>query len=262
VSDAGPVPAARSRSRRRRWTGAGRGPSPAVHTDSGAPVRIAAVRGGPASAAANGAGELRLIVLVDGRRFRADAEEAVRFGLEPGAVIDPAVFALLERRDAYRRGRDMALRLLGVRPRSTAELRGRLARAGVEPGVSASVIAALANEGYLNDLEFARAWVRSRLLARPCGALRLRHELREKGVAGAVIEQAIREVDGEQDGEAAEERRARELAERRLRASAGLAWDVRVRRLAALLERRGFAAPTIAHVLRTVQRYRGETSDA
>lgn len=206
---------------------------------------------------------MRLIALEDGRRFRVDAEELTRLGLEPGFVLAAPVLARLEQRDAHRRARETALRLLGGRPRSTAELRARLRRAGVALELAASVIADLASEGYLDDLEFARAWVRSRLAVRPCGTLRLRSELREKGVAVSLIEQAIREVYGEEEAAVAEERRARDLAERRLRAYARLAWDVRVRRLAGLLRRRGFAAPTIARVLRTVQRSdRGEISDA
>jgi len=211
--------------------------------------------GGPAS----GAGELRLIVLEDGRRFRVDAEEVARLGLEPGLVLAPPALLLLESRDAYRRARETALRLLGARPRSIVELRARLRRAGAPLESAASVIADLTNDGYLNDLEFARAWVRNRLAVRPCGALRLRSELREKGVASSLIEQAIREASGEEEAAVAEERRARDLVQRRLHAYARLAWDARIRRLAGLLQRRGFAAPTIARVLRTVPRQEAAT---
>lgn len=200
-------------------------------------------------------------MLDGGRRLRVDAEEVARLGLEPGLVLAPAVLAHLEHRDACRCAREVALRLLGARPRSIADLRARLRRAGVAPEAAAQVVRDLTVDGYLDDLEFARTWVRGRLAVRACGALRLRSELREKGVAAPVIEQAIREVYGEEDAAAAEERRARDLAERRLRGYAHLAWEVKVRRLAGLLQRRGFAAPTIAHVLRTVQRSR-ESSDA
>ena len=194
------------------------------------------------------------MVLEDRRRLHVDAEEISRLGLEPGLVLDPPTLALLESHDAYRRAREAALRLLGARPRSTAELLARLHRAGVPAESTASVITDLTRDGYLDDLEFARAWVRSRLASRPCGVMRLRSELRDKGVAMSLIEQAIREVHGEEDAAIAEERRARELVGRRLRAYARLARDVKIRRLAGMLQRRGFAAPIIARVLRTVQR--------
>jgi len=203
------------------------------------------------------------VVLEDGRRLRVDAEEIARLGLEPGLVLDPALLVLLESRDAYRRARETALRLIGARPRSTAELRARLRREGVPVESAASVITDLTRAGYLDDLEFARAWVRSRLAVRPCGALRLRSELREKGVAMSLIEQAIREVYGEEEAAVAEERRARDLAERRLRLFGRFTWEVRVRRVTGFLQRRGFTAQTIARVLRALgQSSRGETSDA
>jgi len=232
----------------------------AIRSDPDAPARIAVIRttGGPSAA-----GELRLVVLEDGRRLRVDAEEIARLGLEPGLVLDPALLVLLESRDAYRRARETALRLIGARPRSTAELRARLRREGVPVESAASVITDLTRAGYLDDLEFARAWVRSRLAVRPCGALRLRSELREKGVAMSLIEQAIREVYGEEEAAVAEERRARDLAERRLRLFGRFTWEVRVRRVTGFLQRRGFTAQTIARVLRALgQSSRGETSDA
>jgi regulatory protein len=253
VIPAGSVPAARFRARRGRYRSYGTRRTASAASSEAVPARIAVIRASSAGGL-GAAAEIRLIVLEDGRRLRVDAEEISRLRLEPGLVLDPPTLASLESRDAYRRAREAALRLLGARPRSTAELRARLHRAGAPADAAASVIADLTRDGYLDDLEFARAWVRSRMAIRPCGLQRLRSELREKGVASALIEQAIREVHGEEEAAVVEERCARRLVERRLRAYARLAWEVRVRRLAGMLQRRGFAAPTIARVLRTVQR--------
>jgi regulatory protein len=208
---------------------------------------------GPSTAAS----ELRLLLLDDGRRFRVDAEQLSRLDLAPGTMLDAAMLDALEAHDKHRRARDTALRLLAARPRSAAELGDRLRRAGVSADAMASVVGELSRSGYLDDLEFARAWVRTRLVTRPCGVVRLRAELREKGVATALIEQAIREVNGEEESAAAEERRARDLVARRFRAYARLTSEARVRRMAGLLERRGFAAHTIARVLRTLERRNG-----
>ncbi|HKX18404.1 MAG TPA: regulatory protein RecX, partial [bacterium] len=237
----------------RRSDGVGRTASERPLRDGGEPARIVLVRAG--------GDEVRVVVLGDGRRLRVDAEDFARFALEAGLTLAPATLEHLERRDAYRRARETALRLLGTRARTIADLRARLRRLDVTPETAASVVDDLTADGYLDDLEFARTWVRARLAIRAYGALRLRSELREKGVAISFIEQAIREVYGEEDAAVAEERRARDLAERRLRGYARLDWEVRVRRLAGFLQRRGFAAPTIARVLRTVQRSR-ESSDA
>jgi regulatory protein len=250
VKRAGRVPAAGSRIRRDRsrvFRGRHHLPADSCAPATG-PVRIATIR------TAGATGETRVVTLEDGRQFRIDAERAARLALEPDLVLDPSTVAALEADDAYRRAREIAARLLAVRPRSTVEVRERLRRAGVAAESAGAVVRDLIALGYLDDLEFAQAWIRGRLSARTSGLLRLTAELREKGVATPLIEQAIRDAHGEEDIAVAEERRARELAERRLRTYARLAWDAKVRRLAGLLQRRGFAAATIARVLRTVER--------
>ncbi len=198
--------------------------------------------------------EMRLLVLDDGRRLYVDAEQAARHGLAPGESLDSDLLADLEERDAYLRGRQKALRLLAVRPRTAAELRGRLRQYGIPETQARAVLRDLAAAGYLDDLAFARVWVAARTASRPRGVVRLRWELREKGVAASLIEQAIREAAGGDDLPAAEEQRARALVERRARTYARLAPEARLRRVAGLLRRRGFTSGTIARLLRSVGR--------
>jgi hypothetical protein len=70
----------------------------------------------------------------------------------------------------------------------------------------------LTGAGYLDDLAFARTWVTGRASSRPCGVQLLRRELREKGVASAIVEQAIREAYGGDELSVSEERYARAVA--------------------------------------------------
>ncbi len=203
------------------------------------------------SAGKGPAGEMRLVRLDDGRALRVDAEAMASYGLVPGETIAADVLERMETRDSYIRAREMAVRLLAVRPRSTAELRARLRQRRVPDDQIRAVLDDLTQAGYLDDLAFARAWVTGRMASRPCGLGRLRWELRDKGIAPAMIEQAIREACGEEDLASAEERCARALAARRSSAYRRLAPEARMRRLAGFLQRRGFAAGTIAQVLRT-----------
>lgn len=198
--------------------------------------------------------ELRRIVLDDGRSFRVDLEAMVRYGLSPGETIADDLLASLEARDAYLRTREAAVRLLAVRPRSTAELRLRLRQRRMPEEQVRVVVRDLVEAGYLDDLAFARTWLSARLASRPCGIRRLRWELREKGVPAPLIEQAIRETFGEEDPAAAEERYANAVLARRAGAYRRLPLEARFRRIAGLLERRGFAAGTIARVLRAAGR--------
>jgi regulatory protein len=208
----------------------------------------------PRGQEAGGSEEMRVVVLDDGRRLRVDVEQMARYGLTPGEPIADDLLARLESQDFYLRARAMAVRLLAVRPRSTAELRSRLLHDGVAGDQARKVVDDLTAAGYLDDSAFAHAWVENRMGSRPCGLQRIRWELRQKGLPAPLIEQAIREAFGEESPLAAEERCARAVIERRLPAYRRLAPEVRIRRLAGFLERRGFAASTIARVLGMAQR--------
>jgi regulatory protein len=142
---------------------------------------------------------------------------------------------------------------LVTRSRSAEEIRERLAGGRVPEPVIRAVITDLSEERLLDDLTFARSWIARRTSRHPSGVRRIRWELRQKGVAPAVIDRAFRESVGEEgDVAQAEEATARALVQGRLQRYRRLAPDRRARRIAALLQRRGFAAGTIARVLRTL----------
>lgn len=83
---------------------------------------------------------------------------------------------------------EAAARFLEARPRSVAEVRRRLARAGYRAELVAGAIARLIELGILDDEAFGRAWVESRDRARPRGEIALRRELTLKGVERTVVD--------------------------------------------------------------------------
>ena len=222
------------------------------------PSSIAAIRPAGKHAAAQGGSApvgsgMCCVVLDTGRRLRATIEDVARCGLREGASIAPEIVARLVARDAYLGARERALRLLAIRPRSADEIRVRLGQQRVPREIARAVIADLTAAGYLDDLAFARFWVTQRRAARRYGVRRLRWDLRQMGVSSAVVDQAVSEAIGGDDGAAgAEERAAAALVQRALAAEHGPPSDRRFRRLAALLERRGFTAETIARALRAI----------
>jgi regulatory protein len=90
---------------------------------------------------------------------------------------------------AYRR----ALQYLRARLRSRAEIALRLRRYGYDGDVIRSVVEMLAARGYVNDREFAGAWVRDRVRLKPKGRRGLQIELAAKGVAAEDVEAALAE---------------------------------------------------------------------
>ncbi len=188
----------------------------------------------------------RRVVLDTGGTFRLRPEDVNALGLATGADIDETALAQVRARGERALAEETVYRLLAIRPRSRRELADRLRRRGLPAEVVAAVITDLEHAGLVDDHRFADAWVRSRTALQPSGRVRLRYELARKGVAREVIDRTLRERLSEQDEDAL----AQDVARSRLRRYRGLSREVAARRLAGLLERRGFSTSVIARVLR------------
>lgn len=157
---------------------------------------------------------------------------------------------------------EAAANFLSVRSRSVEETRRRLRRLGYPHPLCDEVVDRLVELRYLDDLEFARAWVESRDRARPRGEVALRRELKLKGVpddtivavlaqrTDAAVKRKADEAEVEPD---ADREAARKLLDRRAAALRREADPRRRRQRAyALLARNGFAPDVCQEVAATV----------
>lgn len=141
-----------------------------------------------------------------------------------------------------------AYRLLGYRSRSIREIETRLAKKGYGQPTIRKVVDRLKELDYLNDLEFAKAWVEDRMKTRPKGRTLLRCELKEKGVDEALIDEAIGELYQPED----EYRLAMRLATTRLKERGNRASVLYRKRAHDYLVRRGFSYDVVAQVIREI----------
>jgi regulatory protein len=96
---------------------------------------------------------------------------------------------------------EAAARFLGVRPRSVAEVRNRLARAGYPAALVDEAVGRLTELEYLDDQAFGRAWIESRDRAHPRGVAALRRELHQKGLASDTIRELLAERAAPDEGD-------------------------------------------------------------
>lgn len=188
------------------------------------------------------------ITLDDGTALRVRVEDVAALGITPGANLDEAAWAALRERAQAAAALASAARLLLIRLRSRREIVNRLTRKGYPAGIVSATVTRLESDGLLDDVRFAKAWIAGRLAVRPSGAVRLRRELQQKGVPRDIIEETLRAGLSEAD----ERAHAVALAQARLRRYRREPRDVAVRRLAGVLQRRGFSSNAIASALREV----------
>lgn len=168
-----------------------------------------------------------------GRRRRGQ-EPPDRDGLPADPLRDPDA-------DPEQVARQICLAQLEHAPRTRAELAATLSDRGVADDVAEAVLSRFSEVGLVDDALFAQMWVTSRHRGRGLAGRALSQELRRKGVEDDVVRDAVAGLDP--DEEAAT---ARSLVDRKLRATRGLPTEARVRRLAGMLARKGYA-PGLAY---------------
>jgi regulatory protein len=140
------------------------------------------------------------------------------------------------------RVRAVALRLLARREHSTRELAAKLTVRGYEQQTVAAVIAALTDRKLLSDARFVEEFVASRV-RHGSGPVKIREELRNRGVAESLVDEAF--------GEHRSEWVITAESVRRKRFGAPLPKDYAERaRQARFLQQRGFSAEQIRQVLK------------
>ncbi|MEW2352740.1 regulatory protein RecX [Spirillospora sp. NPDC029432] len=150
-------------------------------------------------------------------------------------------------RDAEGRAREICLRLLGMGPRTRAQLADALRRKGIPDEVAEGVLGRFTEVGLIDDEAFAQAWVQSRHSGRGLARRALAAELRRRGVAQETVNDAVETLDSEQ-----EERTARRLIERKAAATRGVDPAKRTRRLVGVLARKGYPPGLAYRVVRDV----------
>ncbi|MFE9427205.1 RecX family transcriptional regulator [Kitasatospora sp. NPDC006697] len=177
-----------------------------------------------------------------GRRAAGDGEPREQ---RPTAETDPAT-----------RAREICLRLLTGTARTRKQLADALRKREIPEEVAEEVLSRFEEVGLIDDTAFAAAWVESRHAGRGLARRALARELRNRGVAGAVVEEAVAQLDPEDEAVA-----ARALVDRKLRGTAGLDRQVRIRRLVGVLARRGYPEGLAFRVVRDALEAEGESTE-
>ena len=161
--------------------------------------------------------------------------------LKIGQHLTDAEIANLRQVDSAAKAFDRALRFLGNRPRSRSEVEVRLEQAGYTPEIRAKVLERLQRLGYIDDQAFVAWWIDNRCRFNPRSGRALRQELRQKGVARDLVEDALAGLDDDELALAAGVNRAS-----RWRHLSREAFD---KKMLGFLQRRGFNYSTARSVV-------------
>ncbi|MDD3374968.1 MAG: regulatory protein RecX [Candidatus Omnitrophica bacterium] len=131
-------------------------------------------------------------------------------------------------------------RLLKVRTRSEQELRLRLKQKKFSSRIISVVIKEFKRIGLINDIDFAKNWVRSRI-NKGFGKRRIILELRQKGISPNIIEKQACDIEKNYSPASM----IHELTQQRIKRYTSLERSVAQRRIYGFLLRRGFSMDAV-----------------
>lgn len=176
------------------------------------------------------------VFLNDEFGFGLDAALVVKYNLKKGDILDEEKISQILLTEEKRRVKETAFRYLAGRAHSEKELRTKLLHKGYDEQLVLEVISDLKKQKYLDDLEFALAYARDRMLNKPMGERLLRRELWQKGINEAHIQKAIEEAYSKKE----QAEFAKDLVKSRRTRNRDLEMEKRKKRLYDFLLRRGF----------------------
>ncbi len=135
------------------------------------------------------------------------------------------------------KGYFLAVRFLQYRPRSVKEIKGYLKKKNINETEIENAVMKLQEQKFLNDEEFAKMWVRTRVALKPLSQRVLRLELLQKGIDKEIINTVLAET-AETSGNDLE--MARLLAQKKKEKYKNLSRDEVYKKLGGFLMRRGF----------------------
>ncbi|MGP4079798.1 recombination regulator RecX [Pseudalkalibacillus sp. R45] len=123
--------------------------------------------------------------------FGIDEEVYIKSGIRKGMELTDEQVEELLVQDQFSKGLNSTMHFLSFRMRSIQEVDQFLLKKEFEPSTRKAVIERLQEMGHLNDLDFAKMFIRSKITTTKKGPKALKQELQQKGVSQKIIEEAL-----------------------------------------------------------------------
>lgn len=119
--------------------------------------------------------------------FSVDQDVLISFQLKKGMELDDLDISEIQFEDEVKKAFNLALNFLSYRMRSTKEVKDYLKKKEVDDPIIPDVIHKLAGYKYINDEEFAKAYVQTQINTTLKGPEIIKQELIEKGIEQDIL---------------------------------------------------------------------------
>jgi regulatory protein len=113
------------------------------------------------------------------------------FDLYIGKDISNEIIDNIRKKEAFRKAKNDVIRFLSYRFRSEWEVVNKLKRKKYSTNTINEIIHWLKEKELINDREFSLMWIKDRMANKPLGKLKIKKELRQKGIKENIIDNVI-----------------------------------------------------------------------
>ena len=137
----------------------------------------------------------RFSVFIDGEfRFGLSSVDVLFFKLKIGDEITEERCQYILENVIFTKARDRALKYLGFKARTEREVLKKLQEYEYPEEIILRVVELVKRYNYVNDENFATAYVKDRVKLKGYGKQKIKYELRERGVSESIIESCLEEI--------------------------------------------------------------------
>lgn len=117
--------------------------------------------------------------------------DIVKYNIQKGNVYTKEEYFKLVENLQYEKAKAAAIRYISYSPRTMKETTNKLHSLEFEPIIIDKTIDFLKKYNYINDLEYAEAYIRSRIRERRYGRRKISYELQNKGIGSDLSDPII-----------------------------------------------------------------------
>lgn len=169
-------------------------------------------------------------------------ETLVRFKLKTGMTLSPELLAKIREEDNYQYAKNLAAGYLSYGPRTRRQMETYLQGKGLDEETIGRTMVLLEEYGYIDDLAYAREFVRQQ--GGKYGDKAILYKLAQRGISQETAQEACFELPQDSRQEAVQR-----MVEKLFKKYAGLDQQKKRQRIYAAMMRKGFAYEDFAHML-------------
>ncbi|MFZ7944741.1 recombination regulator RecX [Neobacillus sp. 19] len=173
--------------------------------------------------------------------FSIDSDVLIKYQLKKGMELDDFSFLEIQYQDDIRKAYNLAVNYLARRMRSEKEINDYLLKKEMDEPIIKEVIHKLTAQKYINDEEFAVAYVRTQANTTDKGPGVIKMELKEKGIKESTLLQVLEEFPLNQQIE-----KATKIAEKFFQKNTKESSKIQKQKLENVLMRKGYSFEVIA----------------